>query len=612
MVRTYIKKTDRGSIDEETYERAAKDIDEKKLSLRKSALTHGVNFMTLQRYLKRKRENDESCSSRKTFVGYVKHRQVFSDDLEKKIEDYIIHSSRIYYGLTSKDARTLAYEYAVACKIKYPANWDETKRASEDWLLSFLKRHPNLSLRTPEATSLARATSFNAHNVGQFYGNLDELFKRHKFEGHQIWNLDETGVTTVHKPLKVIAEKGKKQVGRTTSGEKGTTVTMEVAVNAIGNSVPPLFIFPRVNFKPYFIQQGPPGCIGAAHPSGWITAPIFLEYMKHFHKHVSSSVENPVLLILDNHISHLSVSVLDFCKENGIVLLSFPPHTSHRLQPLDVSVYGPFKKYYYTACCDWMNSHPGSPISIYDIPVIAKEALANSLTPKNIMAGFQKAGIWPFNRNIYTEQDFLTANVTDRSLPEDNLTPTCDNKVSVSKVDIQPTTSGLQAVGTPERTVADEDEKSVVDLTPDDVRPYPKAAPRKNNGLRGRKKVKSAILTDAPVIEALRKEEEARNERKKKRAVNVTKRTLTIGNVTMKKMKKKITNESESSSENEDDDCICIVCLKPYSKSKRGKEWIQCTECKKWAHDHCARNDPYYVCVHCSSDLSIHSDSEDD
>ncbi|XP_069685007.1 uncharacterized protein [Periplaneta americana] len=609
MVRTYKRKTNRGCIDEEIYERAAKDVSERNLSIRQAAEAHAVNFMTLHRYLKRKREQDEDRSSRKNLVGYVRHRQTFSDELEKRLEDYIIHCSRIYYGLSSKDVRTLAYEYAVACNIKFPEKWAETKMATEDWVLSFLKRHPKLSLRTPEATSLARATSFNAHNVGLFYNNLDQLFQRHQFEGHQIWNLDETGVTTVQKPPKVIAEKGKKQVGRATSAEKGATVTMEVAVNAIGNSVPPLFIFPRVHFKPHFILQGPPGCIGAAHPSGWITGPIFLEYVKHFHKHVPSSVEKPVLLLLDNHISHLSISVLDYCKENGIILLSFPPHTSHRLQPLDLSVYGPFKKYYYTACCDWMNSHPGSPISIYDIPAMAKEALANSLTPKNIMAGFQKAGIWPFNRNVYGEQDFVTATVTDRPLPESDSVTSCENESVLPQDYNQPTVSGMQTVGTPTRNVADYGQKSV--LSPEDVRPYPKAAPRKISHT-GRKKTKSAILTDTPVKEALRKEEEARNERKNKKAANVKKRILTDSNESLKKIKKRRNYETELSSETEDDeDCICVVCLKPYSKSKRGDDWIQCTMCKKWAHERCGGDDPYYVCIHCTSDLSAHSDSED-
>ena len=53
--------------------------------------------------------------------------------------------------------------------------------------------------------------------------------------------------------------------------ERGALVTMALAVSAIGNSVPPYFIFPRVNFKSHFIRDGPIGCDGSAHSSGWMT-----------------------------------------------------------------------------------------------------------------------------------------------------------------------------------------------------------------------------------------------------------------------------------------------------------------------------------------------------
>jgi len=66
-----------------------------------------------------------------------------------------------------------------------------------------------------------------------------------------------------------------------------------------------------------------------------------------------------VLVLLDNHESHLYLPVIDFCKDNGIVLLSFSPHCSHKLQPLDRSVYGPFKKFVNREMDQWMTMHLG-------------------------------------------------------------------------------------------------------------------------------------------------------------------------------------------------------------------------------------------------------------
>lgn len=282
-----------------------------------------------------------------------------------------------------------------------------------------MKRNPELSIRCAQATSLSRATSFNVTNVNLFYDNLANVIDRYKFEPKDIYNIDETGVTTVQKPVKVVAEKGTKQVGALTSGERGTLVTVALAVNAIGNSVPPIFIFPRLRYKDHFIRDGPVGCIGAGNASGWMQEDEFLIYLNHFKKHTNASIENKVLLLLDNHQSHIGIRCLDFCKENGIVMLSFPPHCSHKLQPLDRSVYGPFKKAVNSHCDAWMRNNPGKTMTIYDIPSIVKQSLPLALTQSNIVAGFICTGICPFNRDIFTELDFAPSYVTDRPAPDD-------------------------------------------------------------------------------------------------------------------------------------------------------------------------------------------------
>jgi len=46
------------------------------------------------------------------------------------------------------------------------------------------------------------------------------------------------------------------------------------AVYAIGNSIPPFFVFPGVHFKDHMIKDGPPGCVGVASQSGWMTAAV--------------------------------------------------------------------------------------------------------------------------------------------------------------------------------------------------------------------------------------------------------------------------------------------------------------------------------------------------
>jgi len=58
--------------------------------------------------------------------------------------------------------------------------------------------------------------------------------------------------------------------------------------------------------------------------------------MTHYTKYAATPTDDdPVLLIVDNHMSHYSLEAVTFCTEHYMTLKSLPPHSSHKLQPLD-------------------------------------------------------------------------------------------------------------------------------------------------------------------------------------------------------------------------------------------------------------------------------------
>lgn len=120
--------------------------------------------------------------------------------------------------------------------------------------------------------------------------------EKYHFSLNDIYNSDETACTTVQKVgnTRVVACTNEKQVGKITSGERGTLVTMLGTINAAGNSVPPFMVFPRVHFKEIMLHGASPGTVGVAHQSGWMISENFTIFMQHF---IKSTKERPVLLI---------------------------------------------------------------------------------------------------------------------------------------------------------------------------------------------------------------------------------------------------------------------------------------------------------------------------
>lgn len=395
MPRVYRRKTERGraTLDVQRAEAAFRDSGK----LRETARNYGIDHVTLRRciiYLKL-----EIIQGKQWTLEYKRLSQsrcIFNEHMETDLANHI--KTLADHGLSINKCHELAFEFAHQNDVEIPENWTKEKRAGKEWFLTFRKRH-NLSNRVAEARSLARATAFNRHTVGQFYDNLLTVMDKYKFEPQDIYNLDETGCTTVQNPSKVVTAKGTKQVGSLTSAERGELVTVEYAVSAAGNIIPPMLVFPRVNFREHFFNGAPTGAIGATARSGWMNEEIFLMYLKHFIHHTRSTTERPILLILDNVESHISLLAIDIARDNGVVMVTLPSHTSHC--PLDRCVYGPFKTAYNVAMVDWIRSHPGKTATIYDIPSIVSAAQVNAMTQRNIIAGFRATGIHPFDRTLY-------------------------------------------------------------------------------------------------------------------------------------------------------------------------------------------------------------------
>ena len=418
MPRKYVSRGLRGKWSEEQLKLAVSDVLNNSVSVKHSAEIHGIPRLTLRRHVKRASQG--FAVSKK-----LGRSSVLSAEQETELVDLILSMVNRLFGLTKRDVRGLVFKYCEANNIKHTFN---RKRglAGRDWFEGFLRRHKDLALRTPEATSIQRAIGFNQQKVRIFFDKLqDILFGENnvrKIPSANIYNVDESGFSICHRPSgKVVAKKGSKAVGAMTSAEKGRTITAVCCVSATGHYIPPMLIFPRARMKPGLLDDAPVGAIGAANPSGWITEDLFTKWFDHFVAEVQpASRHEPTLLIMDGHSAHTrNIAVIAKARDQNVILLSLPSHSTHRMQPLDVSFFKSVNTFYDAEVQTWMRQH-GRALSEWQVSKLFTAAYNKAATVQNAVSGYEKCGINPFCPGVFTEEDFIPSLLTDRDEPQND------------------------------------------------------------------------------------------------------------------------------------------------------------------------------------------------
>jgi len=131
-MRTYKRKSTRGTYSRETLEAAAASVVFGGLSIRKSATEYGVNYKTLRRYITKYKNNQFSLQG--VSIGYVINSQVLTKDMERNLADYVKKAAQIYHGITITDLRRLAYRMAKANNLdNIPETWCKEESAGPNW-----------------------------------------------------------------------------------------------------------------------------------------------------------------------------------------------------------------------------------------------------------------------------------------------------------------------------------------------------------------------------------------------------------------------------------------------------------------------------------------------
>lgn len=485
---------------------------------------------------------------------------LFTQEQESLLANHLETMAEVGYGYSRQETMNLATEYAIELGLRSK----EHKPLTDKWLYNFLERWPQLKLKKPRALEIARAKSATRQAVDNYFKELNRILVKYnlKDKPSKVFNVDEKGLSTDHKPPKVVAGKYNKTQA-ITSGKSQTT-TVIGCVNGIGQQVPPFFIFPGARMVDGLMDGCSPGSRGTVSATGWSNTEIFSQYMKeHLSTYLPSREKEHVLVLYDGHRSHCSLGLIEWAKSENIILFVLPPHCSHILQPIDVSCFGPFEVAWNSACQKYMRESGGRVITKYDVCRLACKVYSSTLTVGNIVSAFKQCGIHPFNASAVSD-----------SLVAPSLTFATQNATTT-------VTSGKPSESdSAEAFLLNKGGKVLENV---------QTAKKPRNTLS--KVIGGKPITEDDVVDKIRDHNSKQNKTANKRSI-VKSPVATTSGIIVKRGKKRAAKQVDTDSDTEDEiteDKKCIVCKKFSPDTSKFPyiiivKWGCCHKCNGWVH----------------------------
>lgn len=317
---------------------------------------------------------------------------LFEIDEEARLAQHIKDIATIGYGYTRAEVINLASEYAVLIGKR-----DKECPLTHRWFYGFLSRWPELKVQRPKTLSELRSYATSPESIARYFHELGRILNKYGLTNkpQNIYNVDEKGVQQNFKPTHVVSSAS--HVPSVITSERSSTTTILGCGNAIGHQIPPFFVFAGARMRDELLEGSCTGAQGTVSKSGWSNSTVFFDYLQnHFVHYAKPGSDDHILLLYDGHRSHISPYLVDWAKDNNIILFVLPPHTSHILQPLDVGCFGAFSKIYSDECQKHQRN-TGSVVGRYNVCSIACKAYTKGLSPANLQSSFRKSGIYPFN-----------------------------------------------------------------------------------------------------------------------------------------------------------------------------------------------------------------------
>lgn len=286
-------------------------------------------------------------------------------------------------------------------KLAFSQNTQPTQLPSigHEWLYRFLNRYPILKGTYSRQLESARHQEATYEKISQWFSVFRTRFDEQNYELENIYNMDETGFAVgTTQSTRIIIDSTQKSNWKVTPGKQEWITAIE-CVSATGRALSPMVIFKAKDTNSRWIPEGAPfNWRFSTSNSGWTSNSHGFEWLRTVFEPESrqKSKEKPRLLIADGHASHITANMIALCMENNIDLLILPPHCSHLLQPLDVGVFGPLKKYHAYET-DRLLRAGINRFQRAEWVTLYQTIRLKALSVENILSGWRGAGLVPFS-----------------------------------------------------------------------------------------------------------------------------------------------------------------------------------------------------------------------
>jgi len=342
-------------------------------------------------------------------------RQYLTPSEEKTVVDYIQGAAEGDHPVLVKSVGQLAWTIARrrSSTFEILADDDSIRPPGKNWVQKFYKRH-NLKTRTLKPLDWARHDIYD--KVAHWFTLMDRVLHDSAVLPENVYNMDETGnllSNLTSRKYVLHAADRRKYRGATIKRQLVTTIE---CISAAGEYLSPLVIWPAATQRSDWTTHSTPGWHYACSPKGYSNTTIILDWYRQVFDPETKQRANgrPRVMINDGFGPHECLEVQQFCRDNNIILCQLPSHTSHKLQPCDVSLFGPLKTAYRDLVED-MCSKGVKNIGKQHFTLLYDQARCAALTPANIESAWAKVGLFKWDpdrvlRDIQKPPDPMSRN----------------------------------------------------------------------------------------------------------------------------------------------------------------------------------------------------------